>query len=73
MTDGVICALYAMHYLVEGSIGGSTVTIYTVRLAFDTGAGFKLIRRTALPLDLKILVARPASPPRFNDANGRPL
>lgn len=71
--DGVICILYATHYLVEGTIGTSRDTMRTSQFAFDTGAGLNIIRRSALPEGWEEGIDRKANSMRLNDANGRPL
>lgn len=71
--DGNICTLVVTHYLVDGTLGSSKESMATVMIYYDSGAGFKFIRQSALPPNWESQVDDKAAPPRLYYANGRPL
>jgi len=73
MADGVACTLSTIHYMVDGSVGVNQGFLRGIRFAFDTGAGFNLIRRNALPFGWEKKVDHGATAPQLRDASGRPL
>lgn len=70
---GAVCTLSKTHYLVEGSLGASNKSMVTARFDFGSGAGFNIIRRTALPPNGQSQVDVKDAPSRLCDENGRPL
>lgn len=71
--DDAICTLGATQYLVDGSLGASHESMVTARLAFDSGAGLHISRRSALAPNWESQVDEKAVPPRLSDSNGSPL
>lgn len=71
--DGAICTLAATKYFVNGTLGSSQEQMVAAWFAYDTGAGFKIIRKSALPQRWESEVDQKARPPRLSDAYGRPL
>lgn len=72
-SEGVMCVLSSVTYMVEGIVGVSGSYKNWIRFAFDTRAGFNIFRRNALPYDLEEEVDGGAIPPWIKDDNGNPL
>ena len=70
--DGRVLVLKSLHYVVQASIGSNFQTMYNTRMVLDTGSGYNVIRRDALPHDWQRHVVKEELP-RLGDANGNPL
>ena len=69
----VVCTLAATHCIIAGSVGVDTYRYRPLRIALDTGAGFNIIRRAALPYGWEACIDEQAQAPSLCDANGNPL
>ena len=68
------CLLLAQsHYVVSGSIGVSAQVQAPVPLVVDTGSGYNVIRRSALPEGWQKCVTTSEGLPSLGDANGNAL
>lgn len=70
---GIIFTMAAKQYLVDGTLGRFQGRLMGSRSAFDTGAGFNIIRKPALPEEWESEVDKRSKPQRLRHVNGRPL
>ena len=65
------CLLMAtLHYVVSGSIGVKAKTMHPTPVVIDTGSGYNVIRRSALPHNWESYVTVDRDLPRLGDASG---
>ena len=68
------CLLMAtLHYVVSGSVGVKAKVMHPTPIVVDTGSGYNVIRRSALPKDWSDYITVDRALPRLGDANGRSL
>ena len=65
--------LRSSHYVVAGSIGLSRRHMRPYHIVMDTGAGFNVIRSSALPYGWQNKLIPDCQLPNLSDANGKPL
>ena len=65
--------LCSSHYVVAGSIGLSRRHMRPCHIVIDTGAGFNVIRSSALPDGWQDKLIPDCQMPNLSDANGKPL
>ena len=68
-----VCLLSSTQYIVSGTIGSHTKLMQPHHMAFDTGCGPNVIRRSALPQGWEDSLLQDQDLPAFGDANGNPL
>ena len=61
------------HYVVSGSVGTTKLLMTPTYLVIDTGSGYNVIRRTALPPSHNGYQLSHEGVPALCDANGNPL
>ena len=68
------CLLMAtLHYVVSGSIGVKAKVMHPTPVVIDTGSGYNVIRRSALPDNWQDYITVDRALPRLGDANGNAL
>ena len=63
----------ALHYVVSGSIGTTAKVMHPTPIIIDTGSGYNVIRRDALPEGWSDYITVDRSLPKLGDASGREL
>lgn len=71
--DGVICVLSATLYFLDVTIGATNNVVMDSRFSLDTGAGFNIINKSALPPGWEHQFDKKVTPPTLKDENERPL
>ena len=71
--QGSVCILSSTQYIVSGTIGLHPRIMQPHHMAFDTGRGPNLIRRSALPQGWEDSLLQDQDLPALGDANGNPF
>ena len=67
--QGIVCLLSSTHYIVSGTIGLHPRLMQLHHMAFDTGCGPNVIRRSALPQGWEDSLLQDQDLPALGDAN----
>lgn len=70
---GVVCMISETLFVLSRSVGTNYKVQKGLNFSLDKGAGYKIIRRNALPFFWKHFIDTQGDVPLLNDANGQPL